>query len=1833
MECINPDCTKADLLKRLFAGVEKAEDLPKICPYCGSSGLRQISAINITKDETTISTANDETTTGPREEKSLEASSIIKNSPGHQNTVENKDERKTPVNDEKPAVRLNIDSQHDINDNVHGIQYTSTKESNATKGKQVPDVVKQQNAGSSEDMSCPSISSNKGLQTTSDTSSCHVPLLSQVHTDSSVESSVDKTILHKSDHGGREMSETSTVVRAHMSVIDDNMHSNHHASTVESDGTKSKQVSADVKQNTGSEGVSCPSTSDQGLQTASDTSTCCEALLNEVHTNSSLESNVDTILSKSIDHGVRKSEKSKVDKTHTSEQSNNAKEAFETPPYNTRLRVSLNNKQKQASKPKNQGSLEPMNNQQHQSSDQRTNGVNGKSLKGSVTILGTACVFGKTNESMPCSSSATEDSNLTPDNNQLEKKHSQAKEQTYVNKDNGEAISKANEKSMDLDPEKNADKGGAERENDSKLPVQAKGDDNKSGSASNTDQESESEEETNKPSEQKSGPVPYDKEVIKEKKKKRKNKKKGKKTSKKEPQKEEEPQASTSIDAKAQMTMTTQHEKNNSTHGKQENQPVEHKNSREQLRDIQCTVNAPPPPDVTAQDCVTVIFHALLSPDFHFNPKKQKISIKVGLEELGGWKYNCANDFTVIGEIGKERFVSITGKMQVPVRFLSRALPYKYVVYTGNGKNQKIRWEYSEFRNDHPGTIVNRDLCLLEKHRTKNAIYHQYDGVIYPQPERANLLNQVVSWVTSPWHDRKQQFLKYRLLAAETFLPKWKGFVVHGEYEQMSAKEAIEKTQAILRCLTDVYVCLGHHPEKKTFDGLYFKKFLINFLKPKLEYNANLSDKKDLESTPVRVDRLVSTLAITHLIAHYKLDLEYFQFNDILHCLVIQGNGSGGCDFDEVHKHFPEEMWSDLVKSILHLMKAAKDKYNHYSCPDIILAVPLLHFLRKDLKPFEEPEVTHQNTVKEWCCAEGVPQNKTYNSFVETFLPKVKPMFTLDPLLRRLFLHYTPLEDFPKLSGHIAFPVYEICTALFYKVRNGNIYTPKFDTVDETLSNLMKRQTSKQREEKLGQSKALLFADLSMCLLQELNKKVQSKDKLFFTGIQFAMEALCSVDGPEDERKTMENQRQGQLTDDDIKHKCEDIFFKIEDMVESAIKKEFYSPLSSYMAQQVKELKVWSTLLNLNVSRKNVEDNWINRIVSLFEKRLKEVNDEDVVELFCEVEMNDKFHQALVQSITQHTFSIVERIVEKGGSDERSFNALHKRILRSGGSSKAGELLSRMITRAWSKATANKTVTDHDVLLYALTWRPWAGFFSFHGSQEKKRILSEDASNLLQRVIGCLVTAQDGLSDGSINVRTLTSLNQHEDNFIHLCIALSKIQTKSEENQKPHSVEDVRRNLDERNEEYRLFLTTKGHVQHFIDICKSTKDVAFDFVSLQVKAACDMSNVRMADLCKRVPPGDDHSEERVEVVYFDCLPNRFHSILPLLSDAYKSKTFQDIWRRNCKALYTEKKGNQLLSGELTLLDVQEKVWPSSNVKWTLLAKTVYDGSIHLKDVDRKITLEKGLKEELDIMFWQTVNEIPPTMDKVASERVSQITRYRSLQEYIGAAENVWNFKEALGLKGDFGVIEELRNQASKEFKDKDLKSIDEKFTKAGKYLNQISFENSHCLDAVIKCEPLVKWLRETIKDTSALSTLVDLAMISAGENDFEVDRISNFHTSCLSFAPLIFDLNEEFGFEDLMEACKPVWEAVKQDRKLSVKLAETCRHLEWLKAVQSSHGSVEMSSIMQAKAINSSGVFRVGQITQDPNGNLSVSSEKKDLENVLTLTVPIDPRTRDPRRQ
>ena len=65
---------------------------------------------------------------------------------------------------------------------------------------------------------------------------------------------------------------------------------------------------------------------------------------------------------------------------------------------------------------------------------------------------------------------------------------------------------------------------------------------------------------------------------------------------------------------------------------------------------------------------------------------------------------------------------------------------------------------------------------------------------------------------------------------------------------------------------------------------------------------------------------------------------------------------------------------------------------------------------------------------------------------------------------------------------------------------------------------------------------------------------------------------------------------------------------------------------------------------------------------------------------------------------------------------------------------------------------------------------------------------------------------------------------------------------------------------------------------------------------------------------------------------------------------------------------------------------------------------------------------------------------------------------------------------------------------------------------------------------------------------------MDLLSISAGESDYEADRVSCLHTVCLGFEPIIFHLNQHSGPVELIDRCKDVLKETERDPTLPDKL-------------------------------------------------------------------------------
>ena len=73
-------------------------------------------------------------------------------------------------------------------------------------------------------------------------------------------------------------------------------------------------------------------------------------------------------------------------------------------------------------------------------------------------------------------------------------------------------------------------------------------------------------------------------------------------------------------------------------------------------------------------------------------------------------------------------------------------------------------------------------------------------------------------------------------------------------------------------------------------------------------------------------------------------------------------------------------------------------------------------------------------------------------------------------------------------------------------------------------------------------------------------------------------------------------------------------------------------------------------------------------------------------------------------------------------------------------------------------------------------------------------------------------------------------------------------------------------------------------------------------------------------------------------------------------------------------------------------------------------------------------------------------------------------------------------------------------------------------------------------------------------DERQLRVFVELAMNSAGEEAFELDKVTCFHRAVTGYAAFIFELKEDAGYKDLLEVSKKVWNALDNDKHLSKEL-------------------------------------------------------------------------------
>ena len=230
-----------------------------------------------------------------------------------------------------------------------------------------------------------------------------------------------------------------------------------------------------------------------------------------------------------------------------------------------------------------------------------------------------------------------------------------------------------------------------------------------------------------------------------------------------------------------------------------------------------------------------------------------------------------------------------------------------------------------------------------------------------------------------------------------------------------------------------------------------------------------------------------------------------------------------------------------------------------------------------------------------------------------------------------------------------------------------------------------------------------------------------------------------------------------------------------------------------------------------------------------------------------------------------------------------------------------------------------------------------------------------------------------------------------------------------------------------------------------------------------------------------------------------------------------------------------------------------------------------------------------------------------------------INRLFTIKKYGEVANAIKIAAEVLGRDTPFEVVENIlrATQGGADFQNQPLKIISAELIKAGEKFSAWTKEQIRALERLTVSGKILKWLKDNIKDRGDLKTFYELATISAGESDLEVDKVSNFYQSVNGYAPLILDLNiEKCSFEEFLTACQFVFATLERDKKIDEKLVDSNRNLEWIKACKDQQGSVEQTSLTMVAKINQTGVYEISM----PSQKSSRATNLKTIDNCIKMS-------------
>ncbi|XP_048346006.1 E3 ubiquitin-protein ligase RNF213-like isoform X2 [Sphaerodactylus townsendi] len=551
-------------------------------------------------------------------------------------------------------------------------------------------------------------------------------------------------------------------------------------------------------------------------------------------------------------------------------------------------------------------------------------------------------------------------------------------------------------------------------------------------------------------------------------------------------------------------------------------------------------------------------------------------------------------------------------------------------------------------------------------------------------------------------------------------------------------------------------------------------------------------------------------------------------------------------------------------------------------------------------------------------------------------------------------------------------------------------------------------------------------------------------------------------------------------------------------------------------------------------------------------------------------------------------------------------------VLSSYNLNSVGTLVSAVIVKSWPADRHGEPMSDLEGALdHLLVWPYIKHLFIFNGSGgDFLNQLTDEAKERMTIADSIYTKVACELNSGDILIKHLERILKYKKQFLSIWELKNKHLSSMEKTEQKQTLEKV---LELRCDEVVSIKREQKILGSFLDMCRKVQDfVKVDIFELEEKHSENLGSKALNEVVTVRHLGH-HNDGAIETWY--NLSPALKEVSEIVDNFKESHIFQHCWEWAAKNLLGD---NEDLTDDenapLNPEDMLEGIYEPCYREFCRLYSSLKSGTLTFAEVgilfkDFTNNYEE-LKKDLRIMCDQYRRDGGEWID----ERVQQILQYHELHLAVDSAKVIEKVKEELSLSGDFTVLRLLLNFTDEfqSFQQEKLSCMSPELIRAKKRLQTITEPRRRCLEELTLRRDFVTWVREGLEDITELKVFVDLASISAGENDMDVDRVACFHDAVLGYSCLLYELKQQSGFGEFMECLKKLWKALESDHSLPQKLRDSARYLEWLKTIKESHGSVELSSISLATTINSKGIY----IIRAP-----AEGQKVSLDTVLSLVI------------